>query len=323
MNHLSLSVLLICGAAAAQTFTITQSAGGDNFGARSTGQTFTPGIGVMPATTLPALPLTQITLYAGNSGANAPSATTYLNLYDGDPNAGGAFVGSSTNSLDTNGLTFRSPLVWDFPQIPLLTSIEYWAVMSSTNTAGTLDVAASLETEPRNGPPGPNIYTGGAGLIANIVPHPNSVDAKFDITFLIGVPGSFIPGMGGCAGSGGIMQLSSPGVPRLGQGFQVDVANIGAGAIAFGVLGFSDTTWNGAPLPVPLGGIVPGANPMCLIEISPDDAIPLAVSGSTASLVLPMPSAAGLAGFPFFLQAAQFELSGLSLSAKASAILGN
>jgi len=322
-HHLIPAGLLLCAAAAAQAFTISQPVGGDNFGARSTGQTFTPGVGVSPATSLPALPLTGITLYAGNSGAASPSAQTYLNIYDGDPNAGGSFVASSTNALDTNGLTFHTPLAWTFAGVPLLTTTEYWAIMSSTNAAGGLDVEVSLETEPRNGPPGPNIYTGGAGLTGNIVQHQNSVDTRFGIDFFVGVAGSFQISGTGCPSSAGLATMSAQGVPQLGQPFQVDFANLSPNGVAFAVLGFSDTTWNGLPLPVALSSIVPGAAAACQIYISPDDAISLNRTGTTATLTLPMPSGASQAGFPFFLQPAQFDPAGLSVGDKASAILGN
>ena len=58
------------------------------------------------------LPLEVITLYHGNFRPAAPSATTFLNIYEGDPNAGGTFIGSSENSVDTRSLRYRDAMAW-------------------------------------------------------------------------------------------------------------------------------------------------------------------------------------------------------------------
>ncbi|MEY2981819.1 MAG: hypothetical protein RL562_2046 [Planctomycetota bacterium] len=319
-----LLVALLAGTAVTQQFTITQSAGNDTFGGRSRGQTFTPGIGVTPALgAQTALPLTRITLYRGNAAPAASSATTYLNIYDADPNAGGNFVGSSLQSVDTRSLTFRTPMVWDFDQIPLLVSVEYWAVMSSTNTPGNLDVEVSLETEPRNGPPGPNIYTGGTGLIANMAPHPNSVDAKFQMEFFDGPLAVFRVSGSGCSGAGAEPTLSAAAPPRFGQTLQIDVGSLVPGSASFVFLGLSDTSWNGPALPVPVSLFFPSANPSCQILVSPDLPLPGVRTGSVSTSSLPIPTTPSLGGAQFYFQAWQFEPTTVSVSAKALARIGN
>ena len=321
--QLSLAALLLTATPAlAQQYLISQPVGGDNFGARATGQTFTPSIGIAPDPGMPAtIPLTRITLYAGNSGAAAPSTTTFLNLYDGDPNAGGNFVASSTNSLDTNGLTFRTPLVWTFAQPALNYNTEYWAVMSSTGTAGGLDIAVSLETEPRNGPPGPDIYTGGTGLIAGYAPHPASQDTRFEVEFFVGVRGSFGVSGRGCPSSAGDGVLGAQSFPRVGQPWQVDVTNAAPAGIPFLVIGVSDSFWNGGPLPISLNLLLPFAAPSCQIEVSVDLAAPM-IPGTTAALSLPIPGDVNLAGSRFYVQAYQLEAATISVTGKGTAVIG-
>ena len=161
-------------------YSIDQDSGLDTFGDKSTGQSFTPGIGLTPLLGVTKLALTEIKFFHGNYPASAPSITTFLNIYDGNPTSGGVFLGSSSNSIDTTGgLGFHSPMVWTFASLGLDYTTEYFAVMSSSSAAGGLNVAVSLETHDRN--ISPSLYGGGAGLIANIAPHPSSVDAKFNI----------------------------------------------------------------------------------------------------------------------------------------------
>jgi len=319
MTRIPLGAALLCAMAPAQSFTLSQPVGGDTFGQRSVGQSFTPGVGVVPATALPILELSAVTFYAGSAGARAPSATTYCNVYDGDPNSGGSFVASSANSLDTNGLAYQTPLVWTFGGETLQSSIEYWAVMSSTNVAGSLDVEVSLDGEPRGTP---NRYPAGSAIVGGLMPSPGSRDLRFDVA-LRGPAGSFTAGMGGCAGSAGTLALIASGVPRWGRVFQLNVGNIAPGALAFAVFGLSDTSWNGTPLPVSLASLVPGSNPACLVEVRPDDPFALTPIGSAAILLTVLPNTPSLVGTRFFVQGVQFEAAGVSVSAKAVGVVGS
>lgn len=301
-----LPALVLTGVVAAQApalYTISQPTGGDNFGGAATGQSFTPGAGVMPdPTPLTVLPLTHIRLYFGNSGANAPSCTTYLNIYDGNPNAGGMFVGSSYNYVDTNLGTvpgiFRTPIDWYFNNLPLSTTTEYWAVMSSTPAMGTFDIGCSLETHPRSNP---NPYSGGSGLIAGVVPQAQLNDTRFEIEFYFGGQGSFTNvGCGGCTTSAGrVVDLRTQGgaVPVIGQSFTMEIASAPANEpFAAIVLGLSD------PGGIDLGFIqMPG----CRLHV--DAMLPTLLASTNASGVgvaasVPVPGVMGLVGATFYAQ---------------------
>ena len=316
------AALSLTATASAQLYSISQPSGNDTFGARSTGQSFTPGVGTSPATTLPALLLTKIELFHGNYASNAPNAQTYLNIYDGDPNSGGAFVGSSLTTFDTTGRSFRDPMEWSFPQLPLLSNVEYWAVFSSTDQPGGLNVEVSLETENRFGPPGPNVYTGGSGLIANITPHPNSVDARFEVEFFNGLIGQFATSGGGCAGANGTPTISSTSTPKIGQPVDLELQQLGAAAEPLFLLGLSDGQWGGAPLPLPLAPLLPGTSASCLLEVSVDVLLAAPAVNGAATLSVPIPNVQALVGAVFYAQGAQLEASGASVTAKAAALIG-
>lgn len=315
---------LLAAPLAAQ-FTISQPGGNDNFGGRSRGQTFTVSVGLNPsAGTATSLPLTQITLYVGNSGGVATSPTTYLNIYDGDPNNGGSFVGSSTNTIDTtqfaqaNSGVFRTPMVWDFPSVQLDLVTEYWGVMSSTNAAGSLDVELSLETFDRNNP---NPYAGGSGLIAGIAPHPAMNDCRFEIVFDTGA--RFSVSGSGCAASAGEAVLSAPGLPGIGQSFDVELSNLTTGSVPALIFGFNDQFWVSFPLPLDLSTLFPFAVSGCNLLVSADSVLPMIPTGATtASLPLTVPANPALVGVPFFVQGLQFEGGSLTVTAKGSAIIG-
>ena len=318
----AIAASLITATATAQLYGISQTFGNDTFGARSTGQSFTPGVGTTPATTLPALLLTKMELFHGNYASNAPNAQTYVNIYDGDPNGGGVFVGSSTTTFDTTGRSFRDPMEWSFPQLPLLSNVEYWAVFSSTDQPGGLNVEVSLETENRFGPPGPNIYTGGSGLIANIAQHPNSVDARFEIEFFNGLIGQFATSGSGCPGSNGTPTISSATTPKIGQPIDLELSNVSAAAAPLFVLGLSDSQWSGAPLPLPLAPLLPGTGAACLLQVAVDALLAAPVVGGVASVSVPVPNDPTLVGAIVYAQGAQLELGGASVTAKAAALLG-
>lgn len=316
------SFVLATVAAGAQVYTIDQPLGPDTFGSRSGGQIFTPSVGIVPSPGSPAvMPLTRFTLHYGNLGAMTPSTTTFLNIYDGDPNSGGTFWGSSNNSLDTTaaaGLTYGAAMVWDFDVLPLLFNTQYWAIMSSTNVAGNVPLEVSLQTSDRNGP---DVYTGGAGLTANLVPHPNSVDATFTAEFTVN-GATFTTSGNGCASSVGPSSLSASALPVLGQSLLVDMDNIAPAGLQMMVVGTSDTSWNGAPLPIPISVALPSA-PSCFLLVSADVLVgPLPVSGGVATMTFPIPTTASLVGFTMFFQGLQFEAAGVSATAKGTAVVG-
>ncbi|MEO0481141.1 MAG: hypothetical protein AAF196_16850 [Planctomycetota bacterium] len=314
------AMLAGAGSVVAQPFTIDQPVGNDTFGSRSTGQSFTPGVGVAPVLSgQTMLPLSEMTIYHGNSGSATPSAATWLNIYDGDPAAGGVFLASSNNTVDTIALTFRTPMTWTFDAVPLNVSTQYRAIFSSTDVAGNLDLEVTLETEPRNGPPGPDSYPGGSGLIANIAPHPNSVDSRFQIVF--DTAGFRLTG-DGCPGSAGNPLLSATLLPRIGQGFPLAVNNLSPGAAPFLIVGFFDSIWLGLPLPVALDTVIPFTDPSCTVRASVDVVLPLAVAGTSGTTTITVPNRPILVGQELFLQGWQLEPGLFSLTAKGCARIG-
>lgn len=320
-SKLFFCLVLSTAAIGAQQYLISQPVSGDSFGSRSGGQTFTPGVGVVPASTIGVLPLTKITLHYGQFGSMNPSATTFLNIYDGNPNTGGQFWGSSTASVDTTaaaGLGLGDAMVWNFAQLPLVDTFEYWAIMSSTNTAGGLPLEVTLQTADRNGP---DVYLGGSGIIASLALHPNGVDAKFEIEFLNGVLASYSTSGTGCPSSVGIASLTAATLPQIGQVFQIDINNVSQVGVPLMMLGLSDTSWSGVPLPFPVSGALPAA-PSCLILVSVDALQTLATVGSTASFALSIPSNPVLSGIVVYTQGAQLEVAGVSVTEKGTATVG-
>ena len=81
------------------------------------------------------------------------------------------------------------------------------------------------------------------------------------------VPGSitFMPG-GSCLGSGGLSILSSTSLPDLEETVVYSLVNAPANGIVVTMFGFSDTSWNGVPLPASLTPI--GANG-CILRTEP------------------------------------------------------
>ena len=311
----------------AQQYNIDQNLGLDTFGDKSTGQTFTPSVGITPDPgSPPTIALTSITLYHGNFSDQAPSATTFLNIYDGDPFAGGAFIGSSSNSIDTTpGFSFHTPMAWSFDKLDLVYTTEHWAVMSSTNTAGGLDVAVSLETQDRN-IINPSVYTGGTGLIANHVPHQNLIDAKFNIVLEDSV-GSFTLTGAGCPSSTGQQATLTANVPAVGQNFTATLSNTTALAFPVLALGFSDTSWALGPLPFPLSNLFSKTPPGCDLFVSPDKLFNMTHTPPTAAKTLPIPSDTSLVGATFFVQGLQLEFVAgpnvrLSTTAYGTAVIG-
>ena len=145
-----------------------------------TGQTFTPSVGIVPNPGNAAtVDLTAFSLFRGKSGSDAPSPTAFLNIYDGDPNAGGRLVGSSTNSDAIGpGDAVGTEYAWTFDRLSLDYTTKYWAVISS-EASGALDVGVSLQVDSTNP------YAGGHSLMAHQKENTagRGTDAKFEATF--------------------------------------------------------------------------------------------------------------------------------------------
>jgi hypothetical protein len=75
------------------------------------------------------------------------------------------------------------------------------------------------------------------------------------------------------------------------------------------------------PYMISLAGLT--TDPTCLLITSVDAvAGPLSVVGGTASFSLPVPNNGALVGFELFLQGAQYEATGVSLTEQGIAIVG-
>ena len=156
---LGLAFVLCAESSLRAQFTIEQTVNG-GYNSYTKGQTFTPSIGIDPDPgPVPTLDLTAIKLTRSMQGWSGPTSNFYLNIYDGDPvNGSGAFVGSSTNSIDVAAISDHSPLRWNFHYLTLDYTHEYWALVSSTNTNGGLDVYCGM----REGASNP--YAGGTSI---------------------------------------------------------------------------------------------------------------------------------------------------------------
>lgn len=145
-----------------------------SLGGAGSGQTFTPGDADV-TDTLDALDLISVTFFRGHltgAGNSIYSATTYLAIYDGNPDTS-TLVGSSSTSINTTtgpaNTTEGTPLVWDFDNLTLDADTEYWAVLSSSanDNNSTTIVQFSLHTLDES----VQNYTGGMAVIGNRNPH--------------------------------------------------------------------------------------------------------------------------------------------------------
>jgi len=121
--------------------------------------------------------------------------------------------------------------------------------------------------------------------------------------FDLGPLASFTPYGAGCAGSRGVPQLvaQTNSLPRIGQTFTARTSNLPWTGPALMLVGLSDTSYSGTPLPADLSMLnAPG----CFLRTSIDDVQPVQNVLGTAlwSFVIPpMP------GATFFLQAVPFD----------------
>jgi hypothetical protein len=102
----------------------------------------------------------------------------------------------------------------------------------------------------------------------------------------------------GCSGTGGVLTLSpAPGSrPVLGASFQLDVTNLGIGAIPILWFGISKTSWFGIPLPFDLSPL--GAT-SCWLLTSSDVQFGLVNTGGGATFSIPIPNQPAFTGAVF------------------------
>jgi hypothetical protein len=165
---------------AAEIFTVKHDTGTGNGATTNYGQSFTansPGIGVPLAGNPDNAYLYSMGIRAGNNGSG--SGTYYLNIYDsvvapGDSGAG-AFVGSSTTSVAPASMSPDDYITWNFNGLSLDYDggTKYFAVLSSTNVAGSIVNGQSFRLDTNNG------YSGGT-LLHNSG-ELNTHDARFTV----------------------------------------------------------------------------------------------------------------------------------------------
>lgn len=105
----------------------------------------------------------------------------------------------------------------------------------------------------------------------------------------------------GCGPSARVPTLDiHSGTPALGDTYVLRASDFAGGALLVHLLGLSNSTWNGAPLPLNLGFF---GYPTCNLLVAPDVLIPGAADGrGTAQLSFPVPNAPLLRGRSFFHQ---------------------
>lgn len=95
----------------------------------------------------------------------------------------------------------------------------------------------------------------------------------------------------------------------IGETTVIEFSNLDPAAICLGVVGFSNATWNGVPLPFPLSLVFATTTPTCELQVSPDAIAVLPNVGGVASLALAVPNDPLLIGFQLYEQALQFDLN--------------
>jgi len=142
-------------------------------------------------------------------------------------------------------------------------------------------------------------------------PHLNAIQIR-DIS-----PASFVTNGSGCPSSVGVAGLVATSLPVVGGTLQVDMSNVSPTGLPLLIGGATAV----APYPIYLAGLT--TDPSCVLLTSLDAVVgPLPVVGSTATFTLPVPANGQLVGFELFLQGAQYEASGVSLTEQGVATVG-
>lgn len=130
----------------------------------------------------------------------------------------------------------------------------------------------------------------------------------------------------GCSSSSGVPLLRAVGPmrPDLGSTFTAEVSSFPpAATVAIGVLGTSNSAWNGSPLPLDLA---PFGMPGCRQYVSADALGLLAATNGRAQWSLAIPAQGALLGLRFHQQALVLDpsanLAGLATSNAGSGVLG-
>lgn len=122
-----------------------------------------------------------------------------------------------------------------------------------------------------------------------------------NMTLTLGAAGSYTPFGAGCVGSGGVPVLTASAPPAIGHDSVIALQNPPAGfALGIGLLGFSNTTFGGAPLPADMTGL---GMPGCWLLVEPASLWGLVPQSGSTQWTLPIPITQGTVGLHFYLQA--------------------
>jgi hypothetical protein len=120
-----------------------------------------------------------------------------------------------------------------------------------------------------------------------------------------GAPVGVEPFGSGCGGSlGQPPRIGSTWSPTIGETLEVNLSRTAPGALAALALGLSNTSWQGIPLPLGLGGVGLGGCELLVSIHSLTLAVtqPLGSGDGWASVPIPIPSDGGLVGALAFVQ---------------------
>jgi hypothetical protein len=142
--------------------------------------------------------------------------------------------------------------------------------------------------------------------------------------FQFPIPGAFTLYGNGCQGSSGTPYLFGPETPYVGHAIPVIVANLPPNALAVVVLGLSDTSWSGLPLPASLAPLGAAG---CSVLASPDVLLPATNFNGTAYMTIVLPPQVVPSSTPaFFVQSFAIDPAantlGLVLSNAGSVAIG-
>ena len=114
----------------------------------------------------------------------------------------------------------------------------------------------------------------------------------------------------GCAGTNGVPSLAAATQPRVGRTFVSSVGNLLPFApVAVFATGFSTTSWNGTPLPLPMDTF---GMPGCTLYTAPELIFTVGASAGIANLPLTIPADPWFVGQQFHQQAFSFEVPGFN-----------
>lgn len=258
------------------------------------GQTFTPQIGITPDPgPVLTLDLTDITLYRSQQPWFGPTSNFYLNIYDANPiTGGGQFVGSSSNAIDVAPLGNMAPMKWLFDDLTLKYTHEYWALVSSTNTTGGLDVYCGMRESGGTDP-----YVGGtsiAGITTDYAGY--HVKPTIDLAFDIMLKDTGWTNLGNdLPGALGSPNLTGQGALAAGNTVTLTLGNAAPNSTSGLFIGATSVS-----LPFYGGILVPAPNILLVIPTGP---------AGTYTLSTVYPSGVPV-GFPLYLQVWIIDITG-------------